>query len=56
MLKTEYIEIEELPVGCVVTDKISGKTIVIGSRQDAEALIESLGRLIDCWYSKESFK
>lgn len=42
MLETEYIEIEELPIGCVITDNIFGKSVVIGSRKDAEALIESL--------------
>lgn len=50
MLDTEYIEIEELPIGCVIHDKIKGETIVIGSRKDAEAVIESLQRLIKCWY------
>lgn len=52
MLPTEYIKIEELPIGCVIHDKTNGKTIVIGSRTDAEAVIESLTRLIDTWYGE----
>ena len=52
MLDTEYITIEELPIGCVIHDKIKGTTIVIGSRKDAEAVIESLQRLIECWYEE----
>ena len=50
MLDTKCIEIEELPVGCVIHDKIKNTSIVIGSRKDAEAVIESLHRLISCWY------
>ena len=53
MLQTEYIEIEELPVGCVIHDKIKNTSIVIGSRKDAEAVIESLQRLIKCWYEEK---
>ena len=53
MLDTEYIEIEELPIGCVIHDKITGKTVIIGSRKDAEAVIESLQRLIKCWYEEK---
>lgn len=52
MLDTEYIEIEESPIGCVIHDKIMGETIVISSRKDAEAVIESLQRLIKCWYGE----
>lgn len=52
MLDTEYITIEELPSGCIIHDKIKGTTIVIGSRKDAEAVIESLHRLISCWYEE----
>ena len=48
MLETEYIEIEELPISCVITDKVKNTSIVIGSRKDAEAVIESLHRLINC--------
>ena len=48
MLDTEYIEIEELPIGCVIHDKVKNCSIVIGSRKDAKAVIESLERLIDC--------
>lgn len=52
MLKTEYIEIEELPIGCVISDKIKNTSVVVGSKQDAEAVIESLERLIKCWYEE----
>ena len=48
MLVTEYIEIEELPIGCVITDKVKSTSVVIGSRKDVEAVIESLQRLINC--------
>lgn len=44
MLATEYIEIEELPIGCVISDKVKNTSVVIGSRKDAEAVIESLHR------------
>lgn len=53
MLGTEYIEIEELPIGCVIHDKIKNTSIVIGSRKDAEAVIESLQRLTKCWYEED---
>lgn len=53
MLDTEYITIEELPVGCVIHDKIKNCSIVVGSRKDAKAVIESLERLIECWYSED---
>ena len=53
MLTTEYIEIEELPIGCVITDKVKNTSVVIGSRKDAEAVIESLQRLINCWYEEK---
>ena len=53
MLETVDIEIEELPVGCVIHDKIKNTSIVIGSRKDAEAIIESLHRLINCWYEEK---
>ena len=52
-MDTEYIEIEELPIGCVVNDKIKNTSVIIGSEKDAKALIESLQRLIDCWYVEE---
>ena len=53
MLVTEYIEIEELPIGCVITDKVKSTSVVIGSRKDAESVIESLQRLINCWYEEK---
>ena len=56
MLETEYITIEELPVGCVIHDKIQNCSIIIGSKKDAKAVIESLERLIDCWYSEDKEK
>ena len=52
LLDTEYITIEELPIGCVIYDKIKNTSVVIGSRKDAEAVIESLQRLIKCWYEE----
>ena len=53
MLDIEYIVIEELPIGCVIHDKVKNCSIVIGSKKDAKAVIESLERLIDCWYSED---
>ena len=53
MLDTEYIVIEELPIGCVIYDKIRCTSVVIGSRKDAEAVIESLQLLINCWYEEK---
>ena len=53
MLDTEHIEIEELPIGCVITDNITNSSVIIGSRKDAEAVIESLQRLINCWYEEK---
>ena len=53
MLDTEYIDIEELPIGCVIHDKIKKTSVVIGSKKDAEAVIESLQRLIECWYEEK---
>lgn len=53
MLETEYITIEELPIGCVIYDKIRNCSVVIGSEKDAKAVIESLERLIKCWYSED---
>ena len=50
MLDTEYIEIEELPIGCVIYDKIKNTSVVIGSRKYVVAVIESLQRLVDCLY------
>ena len=52
LLDTEYIEIEELPIGCVIYDKVKNVSVVIGSRKDAKAVIESLQRLIDCCYEE----
>ena len=53
MLDTEYITIEELPSGCVIHDKIKGASVVIGAKKDAEAVIESLQRLIKCWHEEK---
>lgn len=53
MLDIEYIVIEELPISCVIYDKIKDESVVIGSRKDAEAVIESLQRLINCWYEEK---
>ena len=53
MLDTEYIVIEELPIGCVIYDKIKDTSVVICSKKDAEAVIESLQRLINCWYDEK---
>lgn len=53
MLKTERINIEELPIGCVIFDKVSKQSVIIRSQKDAKALIESLERLLSCWYNEE---
>ena len=53
MLDTEYILIEELPIGCVIYDKIKNTSVVIGSRKYAKAVIESLQRLINFWYEEK---
>ena len=53
MLSTEHIEIEELPVGCVISVKVKNTSVVICSRKGAEVVIESLQRLINCWYEEK---
>lgn len=53
MIYTENIVIEELTIGCVIYDKIKDTSVVIGSKEDAKAVIESLQRLINCWYEEE---
>ena len=43
----DEITIEEMPQGCVITDKALDKTIVISSIKDAKIVILSLLRMIE---------
>lgn len=45
----EYIDVEEMPIGCVITDKVNKNHVVIGSVNDANLLIESLKRMKEAW-------
>ena len=51
-VKGEYKTIEELPIGCVITDKVNGNSVIIGSKADARMVIESLQRLKKDWYNE----
>ena len=50
IIKGEYITIEELPIGCTITDKITNQTVVIGSITDMDLTINSLQKLKREWY------
>lgn len=50
IIKGEYINIEELPIGCTITDKITNQTVVIGSVTDIDLTINSLQKLRGEWY------
>ena len=50
VIKGEYIDIEELPIGCTITDKVSNQTVVIGSAVDIDLAIKSLQKLKGEWY------
>ena len=52
IIKGEYITIEELPIGCVITDKVNGNSVIIGSKADASVVIDSLQRLKKDWYNE----
>ena len=49
-IKGKYITIEEMPIGCVVNDIVSGGHVVIGDLDDVDLLIDSLQRLKADWY------
>lgn len=49
-IKGNYITIEEMPIGCVVNDIVSGGHVVIGDLEDVDLLIDSLQRLKSDWY------
>lgn len=50
VIRGEYIDIEELPIGCTITDKITNQTVVIGSADDIDLTIKSLQKLKGEWY------
>lgn len=50
VINGEYIDIEELPIGCTITDKITNQTVVIGSAVDIDLAINSLQKLKGEWY------
>lgn len=50
IIKGEYINIEELPIGYTITDKITNQTVVIGSVTDIDLTINSLQKLRGEWY------
>ena len=49
-IKGNYITIEEMPIGCVVNDIVSGRHIVIGDLEYIDLLTDSLQRLKADWY------
>lgn len=50
VIRGEYIDIEELPIGCTITDKITNQSVVIGSADDIDLTIKSLQKLKGGWY------
>lgn len=50
VIRGEYIDIEELPIGCTITDKITNQSVVIGSADDIDLTIKSLQKLKGEWY------
>ena len=48
----ETITIEELPIGCVIHDKVRDTSVVVRTIYDAKELIESLNFMLDCWSEK----
>lgn len=50
VIKGKYITIEELPIGCVVTDSITNSSVVIGDLKDVDLLIENLQKLKSAGY------
>ncbi len=49
-----YVSIEELPIGCVITDKVKGESVVVGSLNDADLIIKSLIAMKEVWNGTES--
>lgn len=49
-IKGNYITIEDMPFGCVVSDIESGRHVVIGDLEDVDLLISSLQRMKADWY------
>ena len=54
--ESDNIIIEEVPVGCFITDKLKGATIQVGELADISAMINSLYRLKLIWYGKGESK
>ena len=54
VIKGKYITIEELPIGCVVTDNITNSSAIIGDLKDVDLLIESLQKLKSEWYGENN--
>ena len=54
VIKGNYITIEELPIGCVVTDSIKNSSVIIGDLKDVDLLIESLQKLKTAWYGENN--
>ena len=54
VIKGKYITIEELPIGCVVTDSITNSGVIIGDLNDVDLLIESLQKLKTAWYGENN--
>lgn len=50
----ECLSIEELPIGCVITDKVKGESVIVGSLLDAGIIIKSLKDMKEAWYGAES--
>lgn len=50
---SENMIIEETPQGCYIHDNHRKVCVLIGNEKDIDAVIESLTKLKNTWYSKE---
>ena len=54
--ESKHIVIEELPNGMFIHDKAKQQQVQVGDLEDIDALIESLLRLKQAWYSGERYE
>ena len=54
--ESKHIVIEELPNGMFIHDKAKQQQVQVGDLEDIDALIESLLRLKQAWYSVEWYE
>lgn len=50
---SENMIIEETPQGCYIHDNHRKVCVLIGNEKDIDAVIESLTKLKNAWYSKD---